>query len=152
MRLLRILIVILPLFFQASCKKPATEVTGAEEHGEHRDHEESIAIDKERLDLIGLKTQVLKRKVVRQRINATAEIQFNANKLFHISPRVKGKVDEIFADFGDEVVKGQGQQNAVQQSQTQLCRVGLLAEGRQSDHLQGNLNGALAADLEQKLD
>lgn len=107
MRLLRIMIVILLLFFQASCKKPATEVTGSEEHGEHSDHEESIAIDKERLDLIGLKTQVLKRKVVRQRINATAEIQFNANKLFHISPRVKGKVDEIFADFGDEVVKGQ---------------------------------------------
>ncbi|MBT6226854.1 MAG: efflux RND transporter periplasmic adaptor subunit [Candidatus Scalindua sp.] len=114
MRLLRIIIVILLLFFQASCKKPTTEANHIEGHVEEHersnsDHEEppEIAIDKERLDLIGLKTQVLKRKVVRQRINATAEIQFNANKLFHISPRVKGKVDEIFADFGDEVVRGQ---------------------------------------------
>lgn len=114
MRLLRILIVILLLFFQASCKKPATEadhVEGHEEKHEHSngDHEKSteIKIDKKRLDLIGIKTQMFKRKVVRQRINATAEIQFNANKLFHISARVKGKVVEIFADFGDEVVKGQ---------------------------------------------
>lgn len=114
MRLLRILIVLLLLFFQVSCKKPAKEADYVEGHVEehkrsHGDHEESteIKIDKERLDLIGLKTQVLKRKVVRQRINATAEIQFNANKLFHISPRVRGKVYEICADLGDEVVKGQ---------------------------------------------
>ncbi|WP_096895026.1 efflux RND transporter periplasmic adaptor subunit [Candidatus Scalindua japonica] len=113
MRLLRILIVILLIFFQVSCKKPGTALTDTEEHvghgkhGDHGDHEESIEIDKERINLIGLKTQVVKKKVVYQRVNATAEIQFNANKLFHISPRVKGKVDEIFADFGDEVVEGQ---------------------------------------------
>lgn len=118
-RLLSFLIVILLLFFHASCKKPSTEADHhdagnleghVEEHGHSDNGSEEfmeIKIDKDRLKLIGIKTQLLKKKVVRQRINATAEIQFNANKLFHISPRVKGKVDEIFADFGDEVIKGQ---------------------------------------------
>ena len=41
-RLFRILIVLLVLFFQVSCKKQTTEVAGTEEHGEHA-HEEHSA-------------------------------------------------------------------------------------------------------------
>lgn len=107
-RLFKILIVLLLLFFQVSCKKPTTEVAGTEEHG-HDEHEEISAVEvaKERLEIIGLKTEKLERKIVSQHINATAEIQFNANKLFRVSPRIQGKVIEILADFGDEVAGGQ---------------------------------------------
>lgn len=110
MKLFRIFSVLILLFLLCSCKKPTTEVASTEEHQhEHDDHEEisGVEVDKERLELIGLKTEKLKHKVVSQYINATAEIQFNANKLFHIGPRIQGRVIEIFADFGDEVIEGQ---------------------------------------------
>jgi membrane fusion protein, heavy metal efflux system len=112
-RLFKILIVLLLLFLQFSCKKPTTEVAGTEEHGheehEHDEHEKISVVEvaKERLEIIGLKTEKLERKIVSQYINATAEIQFNANKLFRVSPRIQGKVVEILADFGDEVAGGQ---------------------------------------------
>ena len=109
-RLFVFLIMFVLLVIQVSCKKATTEMSGTEKHQhEHGKHEEisGVEVDKERLELIGLKTKKLERKVVSQYINATAEIQFNANKLFHIGPRIQGRVIEIFADFGDEVIEGQ---------------------------------------------
>jgi cobalt-zinc-cadmium efflux system membrane fusion protein len=119
------------LVAQASCKKIESETADIEEHEHkhtehepkhtehepkhtehehgHDDHEEisEIEIDNERLELIGLKTEKIEHKVVSQHINATAEIQFNANRLFRVSPRIQSRVIEILADFGDEVIEGQ---------------------------------------------
>ena len=108
MRLFRILTVLILLFCLCSCKKSAKEIAATEEH-EHGEHEEisEVKVAKEHLELIGLKTEKLERKIVSQHINATAEIQFNANKLFRVSPRIQGRVIEILADFGDEVIEGQ---------------------------------------------
>jgi cobalt-zinc-cadmium efflux system membrane fusion protein len=85
-----------------------SEAVDIEEH-KHDDHEDvsRVEVDSEQLELIGIKTEKLKYKIVSQHIKTTAEIQFNANKLFHIGPRIKGRVVEIFADFGDEVKEGQ---------------------------------------------
>jgi membrane fusion protein, heavy metal efflux system len=107
-RLFVFLIMLVLLVVQVSCKKMASETVDTEEH-EHDEHEEisEVKIAKDRLELINLKTEEVRRRVVSHHINATAEIQFNANELFHVSPRIQGRVVEILADFGDEMVDGQ---------------------------------------------
>ena len=116
-RLFIFLIMFFLLVVQVSCKKNESKTADIEEHEhkheehqyEHDEHEEILEVEvaKERLEIIGLKTEKLERKIVSHHINATAEIQFNANKLFRVSPRIRGRVVEIFVDFGDEVAEGQ---------------------------------------------
>ncbi len=92
-----------PIHTEHKTKHTEHEPKHTEHEHEHDEHEEilEVEITKERLELIGLKTEKLEHKVVSQHINATAEIQFNANKLFRVSPRIRGRVVEIFVDFGD---------------------------------------------------
>lgn len=79
-----------------------------EEHGKHEEHhEDTIKISKESHDILGIETEKVTLKTPEKYIRATAEIQFNANRVFHIGPRVPGRVVAVFADLGDEVKKGQ---------------------------------------------
>lgn len=77
-------------------------------HGEHEEqHEGTVRISKESYDLLGIETVKVTPQAPRKYIRATAEIQFNANRVFHIGPRVPGRVVAVFADLGDEVKKDQ---------------------------------------------
>ncbi|MFN3467800.1 MAG: efflux RND transporter periplasmic adaptor subunit, partial [Candidatus Brocadiales bacterium] len=66
-----------------------------------------VKMTKESYELLGLQTVNVEKKGLGKQLKVTAEIQFNANKVFHISPRVPGMVVDVFADLGDEVQKGQ---------------------------------------------
>ena len=105
---LSLFLVMLALFaIQVSCKKTEPK-TGDIKGNEHDAHKNKLIINitNEQRELIGLKTETLNRKVVSHHLNATAKIQFNANKLFHIGPRIKGRVVAIFADLGDDIMEG----------------------------------------------
>lgn len=76
------------------------------EHEEEA-HEGIIRISRESYEILGIETiKVVPRKPEKY-IRATAEIQFNANRVFHIGPRVPGRVVAVYADLGDEVKEGQ---------------------------------------------
>lgn len=66
-----------------------------------------VRLTKESFQLLGMQTATAERKGIGKQLKVTAEIQFNANKVFHIGPRVPGRVVDVFADLGDEVQKGQ---------------------------------------------
>lgn len=66
-----------------------------------------VRMSKESYGLLGLETVNVEKKALGKQLKVTAEIQFNANKVFHISPRVPGMVVDVFADLGEEVQKGQ---------------------------------------------
>jgi cobalt-zinc-cadmium efflux system membrane fusion protein len=66
-----------------------------------------VKITRESYELLEFKTAPVEKKVIEKHLKVTAEIQFNANKLFHIGPRVPGRVVDVFADLGEEVQRGQ---------------------------------------------
>jgi len=81
--------------------------THDEQGGHEEQHEGIVRISKESYDLLGIETVKVTPSSPKEYIRTTAEIQFNANRVFHIGPRVPGRVVDIFADLGDEVKKGQ---------------------------------------------
>ena len=81
--------------------------THDEQGGHEEQHEGIVRINKESYDLLGIETVKVTPSSPKEYIRTTAEIQFNANRVFHIGPRVPGRVVDIFADLGDEVKKGQ---------------------------------------------
>ena len=66
-----------------------------------------VKMTKASYELLGLQTIKVEKRSLGKQLKVTAEIQFNANKVFHIGPRVPGRVVDVFADLGDEVQKGQ---------------------------------------------
>lgn len=69
--------------------------------------EDKITLTKESLELLGIETAKVESRRPVKLLHATAEIQFNANRLFHIGPRVPGRVVGVFADLGEDVREGQ---------------------------------------------
>ncbi|MDI6759471.1 MAG: efflux RND transporter periplasmic adaptor subunit [Candidatus Brocadiaceae bacterium] len=71
-------------------------------------HEKGVVrMSKASYELLGLETVKVEKRSLGKQLKVTAEIQFNANKVFHIGPRVPGRAVDVFADLGDEVQKGQ---------------------------------------------
>ncbi len=107
---LSMFLIVLAIFAMqlSSCKERESKAVDIKDV-EQETHDDSVIveIDNEQRELIGLKTENPRHKVVNQHIDATAKIQFNANKLFHIGPRIKGRVVEIFVDLGDDVLEGE---------------------------------------------
>jgi len=66
-----------------------------------------VRMSKGSYELLGLQTVNVEKRSLGKHLKVTAEIQFNANKVLHIGPRVPGRVVDVFADLGDEVQKGQ---------------------------------------------
>ena len=66
-----------------------------------------VKMTKASYELLGLQTIKVEKRSLGKQLKVTAEIQLNANRVFHIGPRVPGRVVDVFADLGDEVQKGQ---------------------------------------------
>lgn len=91
---------------EQKARKVEKKASGPEAQPE--DHREGrIELTRESFELMGIETARAELRKTGRYIRATAEIQFNANKLFHIGPRVPGRVVDVLADLGDEVKKGQ---------------------------------------------
>ncbi|MFQ5957665.1 MAG: efflux RND transporter periplasmic adaptor subunit, partial [Candidatus Brocadiales bacterium] len=117
------LILVLTFAFSLSCDVCKTVEAGSKDAGkaglekkirkvpvmrrQEEEHEGIVRISKESHDILGIETVKVTPQTPEKYVRATAEIQFNANRVFHIGPRVPSRVVAVFADLGDEVEKGQ---------------------------------------------
>ncbi|MDT7043695.1 efflux RND transporter periplasmic adaptor subunit, partial [Candidatus Nitronereus thalassa] len=84
----------------------------SDEHGEEDQHEgekhsDEITVAPEALEGQTFQTAVVEPRLVREGIQATANIKPNEYKLTHVSPRIEGKAVKVIAELGDLVKPGQ---------------------------------------------
>jgi membrane fusion protein, heavy metal efflux system len=80
---------------------------GDTDHHEGENHSDDITLAPEALKGQTFQTVVVERGVVREGIQATANIQPNAYTLTHVSPRIEGKAIKVIAELGDLVKSGE---------------------------------------------
>lgn len=120
-----ILFLLLGIACQERPTEPAPEGTAADHkrglesdrHGEQDrqgdtdphegENHSDITLAPEALTGQTFQTVVVERGVVREGIQATANIQPNAYKLTHVSPRIEGKAIKVIAELGDVVKAGE---------------------------------------------
>jgi len=130
-------LLILFVLFGAACQENPTESPGkvtevkqeqgheADEHGhesgeqgeqdQHGDahghegeaHSGDITIAPEALEGQTFQTALVQRRLVKEGIQATANIKPNEYKLTHVSPLIEGKAVKVIAELGDTVKPGQ---------------------------------------------
>ena len=115
-RLFGILIVWLLLFFQVSCKKPTTGLTGTEEHGEnaHEEHSEGEHTEEQRVQISPQEMEEFDVEVAEAlpgklhiTLNLPGEVAYAPDRFVHIVPRVPGIVREVHKKTGDKVLEGE---------------------------------------------
>ena len=70
-------------------------------------HSEDITIASEALEWQTFQTVLVQRRLVKEGIQATANIKPNEYKLTHVSPRIEGRAVKVLAELGDTVKPGQ---------------------------------------------
>ncbi|HHT9119936.1 MAG TPA: efflux RND transporter periplasmic adaptor subunit [Candidatus Hypogeohydataceae bacterium YC41] len=113
MWLFRLILITVSLLLSFSCQEkgaaapPSGNKTIRKVEKPSQQDKAVVRLTKESYELLAFQTAIAEKKKIEKQLKVTAEIQFNANKVFHIGPRVPGRVVEVFADLGDEVQKGQ---------------------------------------------
>jgi Cu(I)/Ag(I) efflux system membrane fusion protein len=69
--------------------------------------EGKVLISPERQSLSGIKTEKVKIRSLPREISATGKINYNEKKLTHLTSRVSGRVEEVFAFLYSRVEKGE---------------------------------------------
>lgn len=107
-RFFGILIVLLLLFFQVSCKKPTTEVADAEKHGEHAEHaeEQRVQISPQEMEEFDVEVAEALPGKLYITLNLPGEVVYDPDRFVHIVPRVPGIVRGVHKKAGDKVLKG----------------------------------------------
>ncbi|MEO8327132.1 MAG: efflux RND transporter periplasmic adaptor subunit [Nitrospirota bacterium] len=116
---IRISMLILSLLLGAACQESQTEPSpdetsadheqdrqGATDEHEGENHSDDIILAPEALNGQTFQSAVVERGIVREGIQATANIQPNAYTLTHVSPRIEGKAIKVIAELGDVVKAG----------------------------------------------
>jgi cobalt-zinc-cadmium efflux system membrane fusion protein len=94
---------------QKAIEKAHEEKAGEDKHDDKHDQkkEESIALTPEAAKNVGLATTPVGFKPVREKIAATATIAHNQDRVFHVTPRIDGRVLELYVSVGSGVSTGQ---------------------------------------------
>lgn len=86
---------------------PGEQSTAAHDEAEHGEHEEGqVTLAPAVQERIGLKTAPVQSQAFSAELAATGEVDFDRNRLAHVSPRLAGRVTDVKANLGDEVKKG----------------------------------------------
>lgn len=105
------------LIFVAACSDHSTE--GHDEHGDETHSEESgahgeeiheegvVELSPEMLERVKIRTTVVSTRVLPAELLTTGQVDFEQDRLAHVTPRIPGRVDEVQADLGDKIQKGQ---------------------------------------------
>jgi len=99
----------LPLLFTAAgCrgKAPAEAVSHHEEHAPEAARA-SVALTPEAVEAADIRTTPAAIRVIRRRITAPGELEWNARRLAHLTARTEGRVERVLAFAGDRVHAGQ---------------------------------------------
>jgi cobalt-zinc-cadmium efflux system membrane fusion protein len=84
-----------------------------EEHGEHAEHGEEhhaegvIELEPAMLERIDLRTEPVSSRVLPLELQTTGQVDFEQDRLAHVTPRIPGRVERVEADLGDSVRAGQ---------------------------------------------
>ncbi|MDR4503272.1 MAG: efflux RND transporter periplasmic adaptor subunit [Candidatus Scalindua sp.] len=115
-RLSGILLVLLLLFSQISCKKPTTGVTGTGEHGEHAHEEHSegehtgeqrVQISPQEMEEFDVEVaEALPGKILID-LHLPGEVVYDPARVVHIVPRVPGIVTKVHKEIGDQLREGE---------------------------------------------
>ena len=79
----------------------------AEHAGEETPGHEVVELAPEALERAGIRTAHAELRRLEGRIDTTGAVDFDQNRLIHVSPRLAGRVDSVFAQLGDTVRAGQ---------------------------------------------
>ncbi|MCP5462763.1 MAG: efflux RND transporter periplasmic adaptor subunit [bacterium] len=77
------------------------------EHELHENEEEIVTLSDEQIREFGIVLDTAKPGEIEKQITLPGEIQVNADKLTHITPRISGIVIEVRKNLGDKVAKGE---------------------------------------------
>jgi cobalt-zinc-cadmium efflux system membrane fusion protein len=86
------------------------EESHAEEHGGHEgeSHEEGVVeLGPEMLARLMIRTAATSVRVLPAELLTTGMVDFEQDRLAHVTPRIPGRVEAVEADLGDEIRKGQ---------------------------------------------
>lgn len=79
-----------------------------DEHDEHGDHSDGVVrLTEEAIARIGLETDVVERRVLRDRLVATGTVGFDEERLAHVGARTPGRLVDIPARLGATVSDGE---------------------------------------------
>ena len=95
---------------QKAVEKPHDEKANETKQGnkhEQKEKEEAVVLTPEAAKNVGLVTTPVSFKPVREKIAATANIAHNQDRVFQVTPRIEGRVLELYVSVGTSVSKGQ---------------------------------------------
>jgi cobalt-zinc-cadmium efflux system membrane fusion protein len=94
---------------QETVEKPHDEKSSEAKHEDRNDQkkDESIVLTPEAAKNVGLATTPVSFKSVREKVAATATIAHNQDRVFQVTPRINGRVLELYVSVGSSVTKGQ---------------------------------------------
>ncbi len=103
---MRNLLYIIPLAFLISCSGEKTDNTENEELQETQASIESVEFSKEQIDLAGIKTGKLEKKIISETIECSGIIEVPPQNIAAVSPIISGFIKNLNYYPGDYVEKG----------------------------------------------
>lgn len=100
---------VLPACGDKSEVKPAKKGAAKPEKkqaGKAEDHNDRVVLSPEAMKNAGIQVITLKAESLPETIRATANIAHNQDRSFHVTPRVRGRVVEVYASIGSAVSVG----------------------------------------------
>ncbi len=75
---------------------------------EHDDHEEgTVELTPEAASRAAIQTAPVEQRTLAAQLSTTGQVDFDQNRLAHVSPRISGRVDRVHAVLGQQVSAGQ---------------------------------------------
>jgi cobalt-zinc-cadmium efflux system membrane fusion protein len=91
-----------------ACSDDARESPGEGDAHEEQHHEEGVVeLTPEMVARAAIRTEPASTRSLPRQLQTTGQVGYEEDRLAHVSPRVPGRVEEVLADLGDEVRKGQ---------------------------------------------
>jgi len=82
-----------------------------DDHGSHDDqvsHEPGVVqLSPELVERLDIRTAPVSRRALPAELSTTGQVDFQQDRLAHVTPRIPGRVEAVRADLGDEIDKGQ---------------------------------------------
>jgi len=84
------------------------EPESAQDHAEVDDHAaQFIELTPEAASQIGIETELVAVRALPSVLETTGQVDFDANRLTHVSPRLSGRAHSVAVQLGDDVERGQ---------------------------------------------
>ncbi len=101
------LLLVLLLFASCGSGGPSESHRSEEEHSEEAHEAGIIELTPKMLERVEIKTAMVERRTLAPELETTGQVDFDHDRLAHVTPRIPGRVHEVHATLGDQVRKGQ---------------------------------------------